>query len=203
MNDIARPEKPGVRKTRVTRPAAPSTSHVTRGRSVHVDTRNEYLKRKTFWTKIETDPSVWSTADFALCLYRTNAPDLVKIVKVGVPAHFVEVLTERMAMPKDKFYRTIGLIRPTVDRKVRAEKILNQDESERMIGITRLVGQAQSIVQESGGPEDFDAAKWVSAWLDRPLPALGGKRPSEFMDTSIGRSMVADLLGQQQSSAYG
>jgi uncharacterized protein (DUF2384 family) len=72
-----------------------------------------------------------------------------------------------------------------------------------MIGIARLVGQAQSMVQESGGPDDFDAAKWVSAWLDRPLPALGGKRPSGFMDTAIGRSMVADLLGQQQSSAYG
>jgi uncharacterized protein (DUF2384 family) len=72
-----------------------------------------------------------------------------------------------------------------------------------MIGIARLVGQAQSIVQESGGPQGFNAAKWVSALLDRPLPALGGKYPSEFMDTSIGRSMVADLLGQQQSSAYG
>ncbi len=146
---------------------------------------------------------VWSSTDCPLSLYRTNAADLVKIVKVGVPAHFVAVLAERMAMPKDKFYRTIGLVRPTVDRKVRAEKILNQDESERMIGIARLVGQAQSIVHESGGPQGFNAAKWVSAWLDRPLPALGGKCPSEFMDTSIGRSMVADLLGQQQSSAYG
>jgi len=97
----------------------------------------------------------------------------VKIVKVGVPAHFVAVLGERMAMPKDKFYRTIGLVRPTVDCKVRAEKILNQDESERMIGIGRLVGQAQSIVQESGGLPGFNAAN--------------GRRP----------------LGQQQSSAYG
>jgi putative toxin-antitoxin system antitoxin component (TIGR02293 family) len=106
-------------------------------------------------------------------------------------------------MPKDKFYKTMGLIRPTVDRKVRAEMTLNQDESERMIGIARLVGQAQSMVQESGGSQDFDGAKWVSAWLDRPLPALAGRRPGDFMDTAIGRSMVADILGQQQSSAYG
>ena len=71
-----------------------------------------------------------------------------------------------------------------------------------MIGIARLVGQAQSMVQESEGSQDFDGAKWVSAWLDRPLPALGGKHPGEFMDTAIGRSLVADLLAQQQSSAY-
>jgi uncharacterized protein (DUF2384 family) len=110
---------------------------------------------------------VWAATDCLLSLYRTNAADLVKIVKVGVPAHFVSVLAERM------------------------------------IGIARLVGQAQSIVEESGSRQNFDAAKWVSASLDRPLPALGGKCPSEFMDTSSGRSMVADLLGQQQSSAYG
>jgi len=202
MSDIARPGKPVIRKARPTRPATESARHSTRGRNARV-APDQHAKRKTFRTEIETNPSLWLAADLALSLYRTSGPDLVKIVKDGVPAHFVEVLTQRLGMPKDKFYRTIGLIRPTVDRKVRAEKILNQDESERMIGITRLVGQAQSMVQESGGLEDFDAAKWVSAWLDRPLPTLGGKRPGEFMDTAIGRSLVADLLGQQQSSAYG
>jgi putative toxin-antitoxin system antitoxin component (TIGR02293 family) len=203
MADITRPDKPGARKTRPTRPAAESARHSSRGRNAHIDTPNQHAKRQRFCTAIEPGLPNWSADDLALCLYRTNRADLVKIVKDGVPAHFVEVLTERMAMPKDKFYRTIGLIRPTVDRKVRAEKTLNQDESERMIGIARLVGQAQSMVQESGGSQDFDAARWVSAWLDRPLPALGGKRPGEFMDTAIGRSMVADVLGQQQSSAYG
>jgi putative toxin-antitoxin system antitoxin component (TIGR02293 family) len=179
MGDIVRPDKPGIRKARPTRP------------------------EKTFHTAIKATVPSWSAADFALSLYRTNRADLVKLVKDGVPAHFVEVLTERMAMPKDKFYKTMGLVRPTVDRKVRAQTTLNQDESERMIGIARLVGQAQSMVQESGVSQDFDGAKWVSAWLDRPLPALGGKRPGDFMDTAIGRSMVADILGQQQSSAYG
>jgi len=119
-----------------------------------------------------------------------------------VPALYVNVLTACMGMPKDKFYRTIGLMRPTVDRKVRTAKRLNQDESERVMGIARLIGLAQSLVQDSAGPEEFDAAKWVAAWLDRPLPALGGKRPGEFMDTADGRTLVADLLAQQQSGAY-
>jgi putative toxin-antitoxin system antitoxin component (TIGR02293 family) len=128
--------------------------------------------------------------------------DRVKIVKLGVPASYVVVLTNRMAIPKEKFYGTIGLARATVDRKVRRGQRLNQDESERVMGVARLVGQAQSLVQDSGMPENFDAARWVSSWLDRPLPALGGKRPGEFMDTADGRSLVADLLAQQQSSAY-
>jgi putative toxin-antitoxin system antitoxin component (TIGR02293 family) len=89
-----------------------------------------------------------------------------------------------------------------VDRKVRVNKRLNLDESERVMGIARLVGQAQSLVQESGGPPDFDPARWLADWLDRPLPALGGQRPAELMDTAEGRALVSDLLAQQQSGAY-
>ena len=144
----------------------------------------------------------WANPDQALKLFRAGVVDRVNIVKNGVPALYVNVLTACMGMPKDKFYRTIGLTRPTVDRKVRTSKRLNQDESERVMGIARLIGQAQSLVQDSAGPGEFRAAKWVAAWLDRPLPALGGKRPGEFMDTADGRTLVADLLAQQQSGAY-
>jgi putative toxin-antitoxin system antitoxin component (TIGR02293 family) len=139
---------------------------------------------------------VWSRSDRAINLYRASTLERVNIVKQGVPASYLLVLTTCMAIPKEKLYRTIGLIRATVDRKARERKVLNQDESERVVGIARLVGQAQSLVQESGG------AKWLAAWLDRPLPALDGRRPAEFMDTAEGRALVSDLLAQQQSGAY-
>jgi putative toxin-antitoxin system antitoxin component (TIGR02293 family) len=148
------------------------------------------------------DLRVWSRGDRAITLYRASTVERVNIVKRGVPAAYLMVLTTCMAIPKEKLYRTIGLMRATVDRKARERKVLNQDESERVMGIARLVGQAQSLVQESGGPENFDGAKWLAAWLDRPLPALDGRRPSEFMDTAEGRSLVSDLLAQQQSGAY-
>jgi putative toxin-antitoxin system antitoxin component (TIGR02293 family) len=126
----------------------------------------------------------------------------VKIVKKGVPARYTGVLAAGMRISKDKFYSTVGLSRATVDRKVRVNKRLNLDESERVMGIARLVGQAQTLVQESGGPPDFDPARWLADWLDRPLPALGGQRPAELMDTAEGRALVSDLLAQQQSAAY-
>jgi putative toxin-antitoxin system antitoxin component (TIGR02293 family) len=144
----------------------------------------------------------WTEREQAVRLYHTSVVDRVSLVKAGVPAKYVKVLSTRMKMPMERFYRTLGLARPTVDRKVRLSKLLNPDESERVVGIARLVGQAQSLVKESGGPEEFDAATWVSAWLDRPLPALGGKPPGEFMDTADGRMLVADLLSQEQSGTY-
>lgn len=146
--------------------------------------------------------STWTQADQAERLYHTSVVDRVALVKAGVPATYVKVLSARMNVSMERFYRTLGLARPTVDRKVRLSKALNPDESERVLGIARLIGQAQSLVRESGGPKAFDAATWIAAWLERPLPALGGKPPALFMDTADGRALVADLLAQDQSGAY-
>lgn len=141
--------------------------------------------------------------DHALKLFRTSRFERVSIVKSGLPAEYVKVLSVSLRMPIERFYRTTGLLRPTVDRKIRSSGILNQDESERVMGIARLVGQAQSLVRDSGEGGDFDAGQWVGDWLERPLPALGGKLPREFMDTVDGREIVSDLLSQQQSGTYG
>lgn len=146
---------------------------------------------------------VWEEDDHAVKLFRTSRYDRVKIVKSGLPAKYVKVLSLCMHMRIEKFYRTTGLARPTVERKIRESKLLNQDESERVMGIARLVGQAQDLVQESGGPAEFDAGRWVGDWLEKPLPALDGKSPGELMDTVDGRALVSDLLAQQQSGAYG
>jgi putative toxin-antitoxin system antitoxin component (TIGR02293 family) len=135
-------------------------------------------------------------------LYPFDAIERVELVKEGVPADLLVLISEDMAITRDKLYATIGLARATVNRKLREQQVLSQDESERVLGIARLVGQVDAMVKESGNPKGFDAAKWVAAWLDRPQPALGGKRPAELMDTSDGRSIVSDLIARMQSGAY-
>ncbi len=70
-------------------------------------------------------------------------------------------------------------------------RILSQDESERALGITSLVGQVQKIVSESGNPGGFDAARWTPNWLEEQNEALGGRTPGEFMDTSDERALVS------------
>ena len=80
--------------------------------------------------------------------------------------------------------------------------MIGQDESDRILGIARLVAQVDAMMRESGKLEGFDAAKWVAAWLDRPQSALGGRRPAELMDTAEGRDLVTDLVARIQSGAY-
>ncbi len=135
-------------------------------------------------------------------LYPFDAIERVDLVKEGVPASLLVLISEDMAISKDKLYTTLGLARATVNRKLRGQQVLNQDESERVLGIARLVGQVDQMVKESGDAAGLDAAKWVAAWLDRPQAALGGKRPAELMDTSDGRGIVSDLVARMQSGAY-
>ncbi|MCV2357037.1 MbcA/ParS/Xre antitoxin family protein [Paucibacter sp. B2R-40] len=76
------------------------------------------------------------------------------------------------------------------------------NDSVRLVGKARLVGQVQQMVAESGDQEGFDAAAWVEQWLESPLPALGGRKPATFMDTTDGQALVATLLARMQTGAY-
>jgi putative toxin-antitoxin system antitoxin component (TIGR02293 family) len=153
-------------------------------------------KRASFWREMLAGRKAFA------CFYTFDPNERVAMVKEGVPSHFVLVISRNMAIPKDRLYSTIGVARATMNRKVRDKKVLNPDESERVVGLARLEGQVESIVSESGSPEGFDAAKWTATWLEEPQPALGGQRPAELMDTAEGRAMVSDLVARMQSSAY-
>ena len=152
--------------------------------------------RKTLWS------GLLSRRLPLACLYPYDAIERIEMVKEGVPSGLLALISEDMAIPRDKLYATLGLVRATVNRKLRGQLPLNQDESERVLGIARLVGQVSTVVKESGNPAGFDAARWVAAWLDRPLQALGGRRPAELMDTADGRGIVSDLVARMQSGAY-
>jgi putative toxin-antitoxin system antitoxin component (TIGR02293 family) len=135
-------------------------------------------------------------------LFRADPMDRVTLVKAGVPAADFVLLAANMHMAKERLASTLGLARATVDRKIRDNKMLSPDESSRVLGMASLVGQVQSLVVESGQPQDFDAGAWVSHWLEQPVPALGGRRPAELMDTPEGQGIVSRLVAQMQSGAY-
>ena len=75
-------------------------------------------------------------------------------------------------------------------------------EEARALGMVSLIAQVQTMVNESGNPEGFDAAKWVGRWIDRPLPALGGQRPAEMMDTPDGLALLSNIVACMKSGAY-
>ncbi len=147
------------------------------------------------------ETSVQGTLNF-LTLYRADTMERIGIVKRGMPAKTVEAMAKLMAVPKDRLVATLGLARATVNRKARDNKALSADDSARLLGMARLVGQVQQMVAESGDPQGFDSAAWVAQWLENPLPALGGQKPAAFMDTADGQALAATLVARMQTGAY-
>lgn len=94
------------------------------------------------------------------------------------------------------------MARATVQRKTSRRKLLSADESSRVLGISRLIGQVRALVEQSGDASGFDAARWVAGWLDQPLPALSGIAPAQLMDTAEGQAIVAQVVARMQSGVY-
>ena len=89
-----------------------------------------------------------------------------------------------------------------MNRKVKSKDRLPPTESDRVRCVTRLVGQIQNIVEDSGDPRGFDATAWMARWLSEPLPALGGACLLDLLDTIEGQGGVSNTLAQIQSGAH-
>ncbi|MET0312062.1 MAG: antitoxin Xre/MbcA/ParS toxin-binding domain-containing protein [Burkholderiaceae bacterium] len=144
---------------------------------------------------------VLRNADY-LSLFREDPLAQVGLLKQGVAPTVIDGLAGGMNVSRDKLLATLGLKRETIRRRAKENQALSTEESSRVLGISRLIGQVQAMVESSGNPEGFDAAAWVGKWLDQPLPALGHQRPAELMDTAEGQAIVANMVLRSQSSAY-
>ena len=133
-----------------------------------------------------------------------HAPTLTQVgwVKNGLGARDADRILGQLRFPKGAALHALQIPVATMNRKIRDNTQLSPAEGERVLGVGRLLGQLQAMVQESGNPEGFDAAAWLSEWLSSPVPALGGTRPLDLMDTMTGQALVSQTLAQMQSGAY-
>lgn len=86
----------------------------------------------------------------------------------GVPASAIDQLAARTGMSKDVLLACLN-----IPRTAKASTLLSKDESKRVRGMEALIDMLQTMVEESGDPTGFDAARALSGWLRTPLPALG------------------------------
>lgn len=126
----------------------------------------------------------------------------VHLIREGIPATALVETGAAMKMPREQLYGLLHFPRATVSRKISNRQKLSPEMSERILGLRKLIGQVEIMVGQSGAPEGFSAAEWVAHWLGEPLPALGGQKPGDLMDTREGQELVADLLAKMQSGAY-
>jgi len=129
---------------------------------------------------------------------------LIETERRGVAGIFVKDLSKRMEIPAQRMFDILGVPKATAEKKVAAGELLAGNGGRAALGMAKLLGIAREIVDNSTAPEasDFDPAKWLGQWLERPQPALGGRKPAALIDTPTGLEVVARLLGAIESGAY-
>lgn len=137
-----------------------------------------------------------------VALYRLTGIDRITLIKSGVNPAAVGDMARVMGVARESLAKTLGLSISTIDRKVKEAHPLSREQGESVVGLAKLIGQVQAMVEQSGDATGFDAGHWVAEWLKRPVPALGNRPPSDFMDTAEGRELVSDLVAMSQSGAY-
>ena len=137
-----------------------------------------------------------------LNLFRAPPLERIALIKAGVAAADAKRLLDDLHLGQSAGLKALNLPAATVNRKAKHGETLSPEESERVLGLQKLVGQLQAIVEESGDPTGFDAPAWMARWLTEPLPALGGARPADLIDTMEGQNLVASILARLQSGAY-
>jgi putative toxin-antitoxin system antitoxin component (TIGR02293 family) len=74
-----------------------------------------------------------------------------------------------------------------MERHREENKVFRKEQSERILSIYQLLNYGQSVF---GNRENF------FEWMGSESIALGGIKPKELLDTSIGINMVKDELGR-------
>ncbi|WP_228124693.1 antitoxin Xre/MbcA/ParS toxin-binding domain-containing protein [Glaciimonas soli] len=159
------------------------------------------LMTKVFSSKQQPKSDLISLTDFRIVFDSTPAIK-VRLIRKGVRAVEVKDMVRMMDTSQDKIFKFLRLSTATVNRKASRDEELSTEDSERVVGMSNLIGQVQAMVEQSGNPAGFDAAKWVAHWLEEPIPALGGECPASYMDTMEGQKLVSNLLSMMQSGAY-
>jgi len=129
---------------------------------------------------------------------------IIEIERQGIAVSFIADLSKRMDIPSSRVFSMLRIPKATAARKTSEDTMIDGRAGQATVGMARLLGLAQDIVDDSTAPDaaGFDTLKWLGQWVERPQPALGGRKPAEFLDTPTGVSLVSRVLGSLQSGAF-
>jgi putative toxin-antitoxin system antitoxin component (TIGR02293 family) len=137
-----------------------------------------------------------------ITVYRATPLERIDMIRQGIPASEAKRMVAGLPIGQGAGFRALNLSIATVNKKAKQGGTLSPEESERIVGFAKLVGQLEAMLQDSGDPTNFDARAWMARWLTEPLPAFGGVRPADLVDTMEGQSLVSAALAKVQSGAY-
>jgi putative toxin-antitoxin system antitoxin component (TIGR02293 family) len=122
-----------------------------------------------------------------------RSSELAQLVRDGIPAQALRVLTERTGLRQADVSSHFGIPQRTLTRRLAHHARLTAAESDRTVRLARVYTAA---VEMLGDDEK------ASAWLKTPNRALAGRRPLDQLDTDPGVREVEEVLGRIAYGVY-
>ncbi len=107
----------------------------------------------------------------------------IETIRKGVAAQVFDQIALALGLGKETLARKLNINAQTLRK--RKSRVLSADEAEKSLRVARLYAFAADVL---GGEED------ARDWLNQEIPALGGKRPLDLLDTDVGAHEVTNLL---------
>lgn len=141
---------------------------------------------------------------FVTSVAKATPMEIVEVERHGIDSIFLKDLSKLMDIPAVRIFDIVGIPKATAEKKVAAKEPIKGAGGQAALGLARLLAIAKNIVENSTAAEakDFNVAKWLGQWIERPQPVLGGRKPADLIGTPTGLDMVARVLGAIESGAY-
>jgi putative toxin-antitoxin system antitoxin component (TIGR02293 family) len=119
-----------------------------------------------------------------MALAELPALEQVETIRKGVAAQVFDQLAAALGVGKEALAGKLNINAQTLRK--RKSRVLSPDEAEKSLRAARVFAFATDVL----GSEDK-----ARQWLSDEIPALGGKRPLDLLDTDVGAGQVTNLLG--------
>jgi hypothetical protein len=129
-----------------------------------------------------------------LDIYTAEPVRRIELIRARVERSRFRSLAKSLGVAESTLAGVLGI-------RLRSGERIGLAPSERVIGLMSLIGRVEAMVARSGATS-LDSAKWLGAWLNSPLPALGGVRPGSYLDTMTGQELLGELIAMTESGAY-
>lgn len=117
-------------------------------------------------------------------LAELSAIEQVETIRKGVGTAVFDQLAVAIGVGKETLARKLNINAQTLRK--RKSRLLSQEEAEKSLRVARVFAFATEVL---GSADD------ARRWLSDSIPALGGKRPLDLLDTDVGAQEVTNLLG--------
>ena len=118
--------------------------------------------------------------------------DILNLIKKGVPKKALDKTMQMMDFSLDEMSTILHVSERTL-RRYDDKSNLNIEQSERIIELNKLY---QFGIEVLGSLDNF------KIWINSPILALGQQKPKEFLDTSLGITMIKNILGRIQYGVF-